>query len=81
MPAPFAADDMVRLVAFTDFGTVEDTEDTIKADRFRATVGFGLRLRIPAMGPAPLAFDFGFPVASEVSDDEQIFSFYIGITR
>lgn len=81
MPAPFAADDMVRLVAFTDFGTVEDTEDTIKLDRFRATVGFGLRLRIPAMGPAPLAFDFGFPVASEVSDDEQIFSFYIGITR
>jgi outer membrane protein insertion porin family len=81
MPAPFAADDMVRLVAFTDVGTVEDTEDSLKLDRFRATVGFGLRLRIPAMGPAPLAFDFGFPVASEVSDDEQIFSFYIGVTR
>lgn len=81
MPAPFASEDMVRFVAFSDFGTVEDTIRTIKGDRIRATVGFGVRLRIPAMGPAPLAFDFGFPVVNDPSDDKQIFSFYIGITR
>ena len=26
--------------------------------------GFGFRINVPAMGPAPLAFDFAFPVAS-----------------
>jgi outer membrane protein insertion porin family len=32
------------------------------------------------MGPAPLAFDFAWPVLSESEDDEQMFSFYIGTT-
>lgn len=78
---PVTADENIRVVAFVDSGTVEDTEDTINADRFRLTVGAGVRLTIPAMGPAPLAFDFGIPVLSEGFDDERIFSFYVGISR
>jgi outer membrane protein insertion porin family len=78
---PVTADENIRVVAFMDSGTVEDTEDTINADRIRLTVGAGLRLTIPAMGPAPLAFDFGIPVLSEGFDDERIFSFYVGISR
>jgi outer membrane protein insertion porin family len=78
---PVTADENIRVVAFVDSGTVEDTEDSINADRFRLTVGAGLRLTIPAMGPAPLAFDFGIPVLSEGFDDERIFSFYVGISR
>jgi len=78
---PVTADENIRLVTFVDSGTVEETEDTIRADRVRVTVGAGVRLTIPAMGPAPLAFDFGIPVASERSDDERIFSFYVGISR
>ena len=78
---PVTADENIRLVTFVDSGTVEDSEDTIRADRVRVTVGAGLRLTIPAMGPAPLAFDFGIPIASEDTDDERVFSFYVGISR
>ena len=40
-----------------------------------------LATTIPAMGPAPLAFDFGFPIMSEPFDQERLFSFYIGLSR
>ena len=73
---PATADDMIHVVTFADIGTVDDT---VTFDQFRATVGVGLRVTIPAMGQVPLAFDFGFPVASELFDDERIFSFYVGI--
>ena len=75
---PLTADDMINMVAFTDFGTVESD---VALDNFRVTVGVGLRVVVPAMGPVPLAFDFGFPIASEDFDDERIFSFYVGINR
>lgn len=75
---PVTADEMISMVAFTDFGTVEDD---FNVDNFRVTVGVGLRVVVPAMGPVPLAFDFGFPVKSAEFDDERIFSFYVGINR
>lgn len=74
---PITAGDAVRGVLFTDCGTV-DTVTTL--DKFRVTAGFGFRFTIPAMGPAPLAFDFAWPILSEREDTEQIFSFYIGTT-
>ena len=55
--------------------------DDVSFDDFRVTAGFGLRVTVPAMGPVPLAFDFAFPIASEDFDDEQVFSFYVGVTR
>lgn len=75
---PLTADDMINVVAFTDVGTVEQG---VGVDNFRVTVGVGLRVVVPAMGPVPLAFDFGFPIKSERFDDERIFSFYVGINR
>lgn len=75
---PLTADDMINLVTFTDVGTV--TQD-VSIDNFRVTVGVGLRVVVPAMGPVPLAFDFGFPIKSAQFDDERIFSFYVGINR
>ncbi len=77
---PLTADDMFKGVVFCDFGTVEETTK-INGGDVRVAPGFGFRLNIPAMGPAPLAFDFAFPVASEATDDEQIFSFFIGLGR
>lgn len=74
---PITAGDAVRGVLFTDCGTV-DTATTL--DKFRVTAGFGFRFTIPAMGPAPLAFDFAWPILSEREDTEQVFSFYIGTT-
>lgn len=75
---PVTADDMVNMVVFSDIGTVERD---VSVDNFRVTVGVGLRVVVPAMGPVPLAFDFGFPVKSQSYDDERIFSFYVGINR
>lgn len=78
---PLTADEMIRVVGFVDAGTVEESNSSITADSFRVAAGFGVRLTIPAMGPAPLAFDFGFPILSEPFDQERLFSFYIGLSR
>lgn len=75
---PITASDNIRGVVFTDFGTVEED---VSFDQFRVTAGFGLRLTIPAMGPAPLAFDFAWPLMQDDSDNTRVFSFYIGFTR
>lgn len=40
---------------------------------------FGIIL--PALGPAPLAFDWKFPVDGERGERSNIFSFYVGLTR
>jgi len=59
-------------VLFVDSGTVTDE---VGFDDYRAAVGFGLRLYVDAFGPVPIAFDFGFPILSEETDEEQLFSF------
>lgn len=75
---PLTANDNFKGVLFTDFGTVSEN---VSLDEFRVSTGFGFRINVPAMGPAPLAFDFAFPIVKETIDDERIFSFYIGLTR
>ncbi len=75
---PITADDGVRGVVFTDVGTIEDS---VTINSFRASVGAGLRMVIPAMGPAPIALDFAYPIVKEDFDEKQIFSFYVGFTR
>ena len=78
---PVTADDMIKAVVFCDFGTVEREID-INWDNFRVAPGFGFRIHMPAAGMgAPLAFDFAFPVASADGDEEQVFSFYMGLIR
>ena len=77
---PLTADDMLRGVFFTDFGTVEE-QLSIHSEDFRAVVGFGLRVSVPMMGPAPLALDLAFPLAREDTDDIRNFSFFFGFGR
>ena len=77
---PITADDAFRGVAFVDFGTVERDID-ISSDNFRVAPGFGFRVAIPALGPAPLAFDFAFPVAMADTDDERVFAFFSSVIR
>jgi outer membrane protein insertion porin family len=77
---PITADDGLRGVVFCDFGTVERTI-AFHSDQFRAAPGFGLRINVPAMGPAPIALDLAFPVASAPGDQIQNFSFSLGIAR
>ncbi|WP_231615504.1 BamA/OMP85 family outer membrane protein [Novipirellula artificiosorum] len=77
---PITADDAFKGVAFVDFGTVEPDAELHK-DTFRVSPGVGLRVAIPMLGPAPLAFDFAFPVNQAATDDEQMFSFYMSLIR
>lgn len=75
---PVSADDMLHGVAFCDFGTVEP--DT-KIQNFRVAPGIGARITVPAMGPAPIALDFAFPVSYASFDDREVFSFSMGFSR
>lgn len=75
---PLTADDNLGWVFFVDAGTVERKVEILD---YRVSLGFGLRVKIPQMGPAPLAFDFGFPVAKNANDDKQVFSFFLGFMR
>ncbi|MFM8413901.1 MAG: POTRA domain-containing protein [Planctomycetota bacterium] len=75
---PITADDTLRGVVFTDFGTVESN---VSINNMRVAPGFGLRITLPAMGPAPIALDFAVPVVKAPFDSEQLFSFFVGFAR
>ncbi len=77
---PITADDALRGVVFVDSGTVEPTIDNW-TDDYRVAPGFGLRITIPAMGPAPIALDLAFPIMREQGDGIQNFSFFVGFLR
>ena len=59
-------------VFFLDTGTVIDSVDF---EDYRVAIGAGIRLYIAALGPVPIAFNFGFPIQSEETDDERVLSF------
>ncbi|NQU26496.1 MAG: BamA/TamA family outer membrane protein [Candidatus Nealsonbacteria bacterium] len=77
---PLTADDNLRAVVFCDTGTVQPTIDNW-SDKYRIAPGFGLRISVAAMGPAPIALDFAFPISSEITDREEIFSFFVGFNH
>ena len=77
---PITADDMLRGVVFCDTGTVEPSLENW-TNRYRVSPGFGLRIMVPAMGPAPIALDFAFPVSREPGDRLEMFSFFVGFLR
>jgi outer membrane protein insertion porin family len=77
---PITADDMLKGVVFVDAGTVQPTiNDWV--DKVRVAPGFGLRISIPMMGPAPIALDFAFPICQQNGDQTQIFSFFVGFNH
>jgi outer membrane protein insertion porin family len=77
---PLTASDAVRGVAFCDFGTVEE-DVRLDGDTFRLAPGFGLRVTVPALGAAPIALDFAFPILEADGDDNRVFSFFVGFSR
>jgi outer membrane protein insertion porin family len=77
---PITGGDALRAVVFTDFGTVEPSTE-LKWNDFRIAPGMGLRVTIPAMGPAPIALDLAFPVHKAPGDRTQIFNFFVGVQR
>ncbi|HUG69790.1 MAG TPA: BamA/TamA family outer membrane protein [Pirellulaceae bacterium] len=77
---PLTADDMLKGVVFCDYGTTEENIE-IDPNNYRVSPGVGLRISIPAMGPAPLALDLAIPVHRAPGDDIQNFSFFFGFGR
>jgi outer membrane protein insertion porin family len=75
---PVTADDSIQLVAFSDMGTVQND---VSLSEFRLSVGGGVRLTIPAMGPTPIALDLGFPIMRQSFETKQIFAFYVGLQK
>lgn len=75
---PVTANEMIKVVGFTDFGTINDQ---VSLSNFRLSVGAGFRVSIPMMGPVPIALDFAVPVLHQSTDVQQIFSFYVGMNR
>ncbi|QDU72888.1 outer membrane protein assembly factor BamA [Mucisphaera calidilacus] len=69
-------DDFLRGVVFIDQGTVLD--DPGLSD-WRASVGFGFRIKAPFLGAAPFALDFGFPLLKQKDDETQLISFDISL--
>ena len=73
---PILPNDKMFAVAFVDHGTVERN---FRITDYRVSVGAGIRLSVPALGPLPLAFDIAFPLHQGPYDKRQIFNFSVGV--
>lgn len=73
---PILPSDKMFWVAFVDHGTVERN---FEIKDYRVSVGTGIRLSVPALGPLPLAFDIAFPVVKGPYDHRQVFNFSVGL--
>lgn len=73
---PILPNDKMFAVAFVDHGTVERR---FEIKDYRVTVGAGLRISVPALGPLPLALDFGIPLNRGRGDIRQVFNFSVGV--
>ncbi|MGC8642164.1 MAG: BamA/OMP85 family outer membrane protein [Isosphaeraceae bacterium] len=72
---PLSASDAFQQVVFCDFGSVEGDYNFHK---LRASIGTGLRMKIPQMGPVPLGFDLAFPISYAEGDRLRYFNFSMG---
>lgn len=68
----------IRGVIFSDTGNVYRAVDDFSFSSLRTSIGVGLRLQIPALGPMPLALDFAKPIDSQTGDETETFSFNFG---
>jgi outer membrane protein insertion porin family len=69
-------EDMLWGVVFADTGTVQED---VGFDEYRVSLGFGFRLLVRQLSPVPLAFDFGFPIVKQESDEERLFTFSVDV--
>jgi outer membrane protein assembly complex protein YaeT len=75
---PILANDNLHFVVFADSGTAESS---VGIRDYRVSAGFGFRISIPALGPVPIALDFGFPINRLSTDNTQIFNIWFGMSR
>ncbi len=68
--------EVLSVVGFIDSGTVNDQ---VGLAPYRVSVGVGLRIYVAQLSPAPLAFDFGFPLIKEDTDQTRLFNFSLDV--
>jgi outer membrane protein insertion porin family len=73
---PIFANDKFHWAIFCDHGTVERR---FGIKDYRVSVGTGLRLNIPALGPLPLAIDVSFPLNKGPNDIKQTVGISVGV--
>ncbi len=66
---PITADDMFRL-AFFCRRRFRLPHRAVEGNDIRISPGMGIRISVPAMGPAPIAVDFALPVVKDVERPE-----------
>jgi len=69
---------VLRVVLFSDFGTVARRISSSEMGDIRLSVGMGIRLKLPFLGQRPFALDFGFALLKEDDDDRDVIHFSIG---
>jgi outer membrane protein assembly complex protein YaeT len=70
--------DVLRMVFFYDVGMLSPDYRSYSSDLFRSGIGFGFRLRVPALGGIPIALDFGWPISRRPEDRTERVSFSLG---
>ena len=68
--------DFLRGVVFTDQGTVQDD---FGVDKWRVSVGAGIRMNIPFLGQAPFALDLAWPLLKQDGDETRVIAFDLAI--
>ena len=71
---PWTARDTLSQILFTDFGTVTGN---YQLSDMRISIGTGLKVHLPMMGPMPFEFDLAFPVMHAYGDKVQYFNFSV----
>lgn len=70
--------EILRGAFFYDLANLTPTIDDLSHQKWRNTVGFGIRFMIPQLGNIPVALDFGFPLSKDDDDERQTVTFDIG---
>lgn len=68
----------LRGVVFVDSGSLAEDWSDSGIGKVRLSVGFGVRVVVPFLGPRPVALDFGFPLVKYDGDETQLISFSFG---
>ncbi len=65
--------EVVRGVVFIDAGSIENSLSSLVSSP-RLSTGVGIRVKIPFLGPTPVALDLGVPILKESDDETQLLS-------
>ncbi len=70
--------EFLRGALFYDLANLTPEFDDLKHEKWRNTVGFGIRFIIPQLGNIPVKLDFGFPLTKRDDDERETVLFDIG---